>query len=73
MSNGVTTMQLSDGTLALIEPETQTGLDRRVFRRTGPGRESLEWAHLNDVENHGPRARWYGWHSKDLPDTMRSF
>lgn len=59
----------SDGRHVLIEPPRRQGLDRRVFRELPGG---YEWAHHSDWLACGPRARWYGWSSKELPDTMRA-
>ena len=65
----VTTEIGSRGTLVLIEPETQPGLDRRVFRQVGVG---YEWAHLSDWRENGERARFYGYAPRELPDSMRA-
>lgn len=67
MPDGVTTLTLSDGTFCLVEPEQRPGLDRRVFAEHDGG---YVWAHYADVQQHGKRARWYGWHSRELPATM---
>lgn len=57
----------SRGVIVIIEPEQRKGLDRRVFRQVGNG---YEWAHLSDWRQHGSRARFYGWQSKELPASM---
>lgn len=51
-----------------IEPANESGLDRRVFRRMANG--ALEWAHFSDWESHGTRARFYGFASRDLPESI---
>lgn len=66
-SNHVSTMILSDGTTCLVEPPQREGSDRRVFRECGAG---WEWAHWREVASYGPRARWYGYASRELPETM---
>jgi len=59
----------SNGNVVLVEPKRRAGLDQRVFRQIGV---HYEWAHLNDWREHGGRARFYGWASKELPATMTS-
>lgn len=59
----------SDGRVVMVEPPQRTGLDRRVFRELPGG---FEWCHHADWLAHGPRARWYGWSSKELPASMRA-
>lgn len=61
----------SDGPHVLVEPELREGLTRRVFRRNLD--ESLEWAAYADWRENGVRARFYGYASRELPDSMRSF
>lgn len=57
----------ANGRILMIEPEQRAGLDRRAFRQIG---DHYEWCHLSDLRQNGPRARFYGWSSKDLPQTM---
>ena len=57
----------SNGRTVLVEPPQRAGLDRRVFWWNG---EHWEWAHYSDWLAYGSRARFYGWASKDLPQTM---
>lgn len=59
----------ASGRIVMIEPKRRAGLDERVFRQIG---ESYEWAHLKDYRENGPRARFYGWASKELPASMTS-
>jgi len=56
------------GTLVLVEPELPEGLVRRVFRYMQNG--ALEWAALSDWRENNERARFYGFHSRELPSTM---
>ena len=65
----VTTEIGNRGTLVLIEPETQPGLDRRVFKQVGAG---YEWAHLSDWRDNNERARFYGYAPSELPESMRA-
>lgn len=53
----------------MIEPEIRPGLDRRAFRRMPNG--ALEWAYLNDWLARGILARFYGYASRELPDSFR--
>lgn len=55
------------GRLVLVEPQQKPGLDRRVFWQNGL---AWEWAHYADWKANGERARFYGWASKELPETM---
>jgi len=65
-------MILQDGTLCLVEPKPENPrFDHRVFRYGKHG--GYDWAHFSDVTANNTRARWYGWGSKELPDTMRAF
>lgn len=56
------------GRVVMVEPEQRKGLDRRVFFYEANG--SLSWAHYSDWQQHGERARWYGYCSKELPSSM---
>lgn len=56
------------GLMVMVEPEQRPGLDRRVFRRNPDG--ALSWAHYSDWSTHHERARFYGFHSKELPESM---
>ena len=67
MGNGITILTTSDGQMFMVEPVINPTLDRRAFRRIG---DAYEWAHLSDVEANGARARFYGWASKELPESM---
>ena len=58
----------ANGRTVMVEPETHPGLVRRVFRRCTNG--ALEYATLADWRAHGDRARFYGYASRELPDTM---
>lgn len=69
MTDFVTTEIDARGTMVLIEPEQRKGLDRRVFKQVGM---AWEWAHFADWKQHGSRARFYGWASRDLPASMTS-
>lgn len=70
MSEGVTVEIGPAGRMVMVEPEQRPGLDRRVFYRTAL--DTLEWAHFSDWREHGERARWYGFASRELPETMVS-
>lgn len=60
-----------NGLLVLVEPEVKEGLTRRVFRYMDNG--ALEWCALSDWRENNFRARFYGWHSRDLPSTMTNY
>jgi|TARA_R110001632_G_scaffold57744_1_gene141055 hypothetical protein len=65
----VITMILHDGTLALVAPKpTNPRTDHQVFRSNPYG--GYEWAHFADVDANSGRARWYGWGSPELPESM---
>ncbi len=68
-NNSVTLMQLQDGSLLMVEPETKPGLDRRCFRQIGD--TVYEYAHFADVQENGTRARFYGYSPAELPASMR--
>lgn len=59
-----------NGSTVMVEPELRHGLTRRVFRRMLDG--SLEWAAYEDWRMHHERARFYGFASRELPDSMTS-
>ena len=65
-----TTLTLANGDVLFIEPERQTGLDRRAFKRVGNG---FEWAHLADVIENRVDARFYGYAPTELPESMTAF
>jgi hypothetical protein len=67
MNKGITILTTFDGQMLMVEPIINPALDRRAFRRVG---SAYEWAHLADVEANGARARFYGWASKELPESM---
>lgn len=54
-----------------IEPVSPHGLARRVFRRMEGG--ALEWANLDEWQALGERARFYGFASRDLPESAVPF
>ena len=56
------------GQCVTIEPTLSKGPDRRVFRQIG---DQYEWCHFSDWRQNNIRARWYGWASRELPDSMR--
>lgn len=56
------------GFVVMVEPEQKPGLDRRVFRFDH--NDALSWAHYSDWKANHERARFYGFHSKELPETM---
>lgn len=66
----ITLMQLDDGSLLMIEPETNPSLTRRAFRQIG--KSVYEYATLDDVKENGSRARFYGYTPAELPTTMRN-
>lgn len=70
MTDFVTIETGSNGTIVLVEPETNNGLQRRVFKSVG---NCYEWAYLSDWRANGERTRFYGYGPKELPNTMRSF
>ena len=64
-----TIMTLTDGTVAMVAPKPDNPrTDHKVFRHGKHG--GYDWAHYSDVDSNGPRARWYGWGSPTLPETM---
>jgi hypothetical protein len=67
MNKGISILTTFDGQMLMVEPVINPALDRRAFRRAG---NAYEWAHLSDVEANGTRARFYGWASKELPESM---
>lgn len=68
MIDYVTSEMGSKGSLVLVEPELNPGLTRRVFRYMANG--ALEWAALSDWRENNERARFYGFHSRELPSSM---
>jgi hypothetical protein len=68
MIDYVTIEQGFDGTSVMVEPEVREGLVRRAFRYMANG--ALEWCALTDWRENNVRARFYGFHSRELPSTM---
>ena len=62
-----TTLTLDNGDLLFIEPERQTGMDRRAFKAVNGG---FEWAHLSDVIENRSDARFYAFAPRELPEPM---
>ncbi len=69
MGAAVTIETGAGGTVVMVEPERRKGLDRRVFKQVG---NAYEWAHFADWRESGERARFYGWASNELPESMRT-
>jgi hypothetical protein len=64
----VTIEQGNDGRAVMVEPVTHAGLVQRVFRYMACG--ALEYATMSEWRAHGPRARFYGYISRELPPSM---
>lgn len=56
------------GSTVMVEPELRKGLTRRVFRYTETGH--LEWAAYDDWRSSYERARFFGFASRELPQSM---
>lgn len=69
-ANPVTIETGSSGCMVLIEPPLRAGLTRRVFRYMPNG--ALEYATFEDWRANRDRARFYGFASRELPESMVS-